>query len=263
MWTIRAKLNDLCGKTFGEIYPPTSTYAKRKSNTWASLSKATEICDKGTRWLIRNGASISFQHDDWTGHRPLRKFIHDPLHANETTLKVKDTWDAQGNWNLNTLSFLLPTHVQNIIHATLLPFFSTSDDFPTWNCSPNGQFNPNSTYLIAANFTPTSTLPSWSWLWKTHTIPRVWTFLWQACHDHLPTKYNLHNRHILNDNTCPFCLSHPNIASHFLRDCPRTMPIWNVLSLYNPPPDFFIKRMSTFTSQTPNLPDIPWKFPFL
>ena len=117
--------------------PPTSTYAKRKANTWASLSKAVKICDKGTRWPIYNGASISFWHGDWTGHGPLRKFIHGPLYANETSLKVKDTWDTQGNWNLTTLSFLLPTHVQNIIHATPKPFFSTSDDLPTWSCSPS------------------------------------------------------------------------------------------------------------------------------
>lgn len=45
-----------------------------------------------------------------------------------------------------------------------------------------------------------SLAPSWKWLWKIPTIPKILSFLWLACHERLPTEDLLHNR---QDDPCP------------------------------------------------------------
>ena len=101
VWALRTNSYDAKAKTLRKIYPITYSATKRKSFIWASLHKANIICDKGTRWLIRNGESICVWQDDWTGHDPIHKFLQGLLHANDPSLKVKDTWDTNINWDLS------------------------------------------------------------------------------------------------------------------------------------------------------------------
>ena len=123
----------------------------------------------GTRWLIRNGESINFWQDNWTGHGLLRSLDQGLFHVRDLSFKVKDAWDPHGNWNLTTLSFDLPNHVCDIIQATPKLFHSSLDDLPSWNSLPNGSFDVRSAYLLASNSTSTPTPHTWKWLWKTPT----------------------------------------------------------------------------------------------
>lgn len=74
-----------------------------------------------SKWPIRQ-----FLQDNWTRHGPLRILIQGSLHVSDLHLKVKDTRDANGNWDFSTLFFVLPSHLQDIIHATPKPFHSPS-----------------------------------------------------------------------------------------------------------------------------------------
>ena len=188
LWEFRTKADTIWADTFRKKYPSTSNVTKRKSLTWNSILKAKSICDEGSCWIIRNGETTHFWYDNWISHGPLRNLIQGPLHILNTTMKVKDCWDANRNWNLNALSFALPDQVHDIIRATPRPLLSTLSDLPTWSLSPNGQLNPCTTYLLAANLPLTHNVAAWNWLWKSHTLPRVKTFLWLACHDRLHTK---------------------------------------------------------------------------
>ena len=102
----------------------------------------------------------------------------------------------------------LPDQVHDIIGATPRPLLSTLSDLPMWNLSPNGQFNPRIAYLFAANLPLIHNAAAWNWLWKSHTLPRVKTFLWLACHDRLHTKNQPLKRHVINDDSCPLPVSH-------------------------------------------------------
>ena len=124
----------------------------------------------GTRWLIRNGESINFWQDNWTGHALLHSLIQGLFQVRDLSLKVKDAWDPHGNWHLTTLSFDLPNHVCDIIQATPKLFHSSLDDLPSWNSLPNGSFDVRSAYLLASNSTSTPTPHTWKWLWKTPTV---------------------------------------------------------------------------------------------
>ena len=150
--------------------------------------------------------------------------MHGPFHANDLSLKVKDAWDILGNWSFNKLSFEIPFQICDIIWATRKPFSSSLSDLPTWNASPNGNFDTHSAYLIAVKFWPISA-SSWKWLWKVPTIPRVISFLWLACHNYLSTKAHLVTRHILSDDSYPLCHSNSETPIHILYDCLIILPI--------------------------------------
>ena len=136
-------------------------------------------------------------------------------------------------------SFCLTQHVVDSIHATPKPLSMDQDNLLAWNFSANGMFSSNSAYTISLNATVTHATPSWKWLWKIPTLPRIITFLWLACHDRLPTKFHLRSRHIFHDDYCPFCLTSLETTLHILRDCPRVTPLWTTLFGANPIPCCF------------------------
>ncbi|KAK7855642.1 putative ribonuclease h protein [Quercus suber] len=179
------------------------------------------------------------------GDGPLRSLIHGPLDRDGDNLRVREVWDHQGQWSLHTLLFVLPHHVVDTIRATPKPLSLDQDDLLSWNYSTNGTFNPKSAYTISSNSVASHATCSWKWFWKVPTLPRVITFLWLACHGRLPTKGNLHSRHILHDDLCPFCLTSQETTLHILRDCPRVTPIWSTLFGSTPIPPYF-HSSSTF-----------------
>lgn len=185
-------------------YPPNNQRPERLSSTWSSLSMAKSIYDKSTRWLIRNGAFINFWYDNWKGSRPLRNSIQGPLNMCESALTVSEVWDHDRNWSLDNLSFVLPRSVSDTIYATPKPFQSDLANLPTWNLSPNGQFNSSTAYALSKNSLTIPLTSTWKWIWKTPTIPRIQTFLWLASQEKIPTKVLLNTRQIVQDDTYPF-----------------------------------------------------------
>lgn len=53
-------------------------------------------------------------------------------------------------------------------------------------------------------------------------------FLWRACHDILPTRANLHKRHIVDDPLCPICGREVETGFHILCQCPSAMDVWGM-----------------------------------
>lgn len=153
-------------------YPPNNQRPKHLSSTWSSLCMVKSICDEGTRWLIRTAASINFWYDNWKGSGPLRNSIQGPFNVCESALTVSEVWDRNRNWSLDKLSFVLPRRVSDTIYATPKPFQSDHADLPTWNLSPNGQFNSNTAYALSKNSPNIPLTSTWKWIWKTPTIPR-------------------------------------------------------------------------------------------
>lgn len=193
IWELRLNPNSIWAETL-ERNIPSSEATKRKSPVWTSLQKVHNICEEGTRWLIRIGETLRFWLDNWTGHGKVRYLIEGPLHVNDMNLNVKDFWDNNGNWDFSISSFYIPPHICNIIYATPHPIHSILNDSPSWNYSPNGNFTSCSAYLISSGLPLTHTTTNWNWLWNSHTFPRVKTFLWLACHDLLSTKNHIFKR---------------------------------------------------------------------
>ena len=88
LWDIWTNPNGLHALMLSKKYPPNNQCSKHLSSTWSSLCMVKSICDKGTRWLIHNGASINFWYDNWTGSGPLRNSIQGLFNMCESALTV-------------------------------------------------------------------------------------------------------------------------------------------------------------------------------
>ena len=64
-------------------------------------------------------------------------------------------------------------------------------------------------------------------LWRIKLPSKITVFAWRLIEDRLPTKMNLHRRHVqLQDLRCPFCREAVEEASHLFFHCIFIQPIW-------------------------------------
>lgn len=66
----------------------------------------------------------------------------------------------------------------------------------------------------------------WSILWKLKVPMKVKHFLWRACNDSLPTKFNLCKRKIVQDSTCSLCQWEPETIFHALWGSDEFLGVW-------------------------------------
>jgi hypothetical protein len=109
--------------------------------------------------------------------------------------------------------------------ATFLPHDATTilgiplsshhqSDCLVWGGTKNGRYAVWSGYHLLiheraqANPGPSNTTEMsklWHTIWSLQVPPKARHFLWRACHESLPTRRNLHHRHIIDDPTCANC----------------------------------------------------------
>lgn len=75
-----------------------------------------------------------------------------PLNHNEEALTVREVWNENGIWSLNSLSFELPTHVRNRILAVPASFHSNNQDMFIWGLTSDGKFSETLSKTVAALF---------------------------------------------------------------------------------------------------------------
>ena len=66
----------------------------------------------------------------------------------------------------------------------------------------------------------------WPVLWKLRVLNKIKFFGWRACHDILPTYYNLSCRKIITKDKCPLCISESEKTTHALWECATVQDIW-------------------------------------
>jgi hypothetical protein len=69
---------------------------------------------------------------------------------------------------------------------------------------------------------------AWKTLWALTVPNAVKIFSWRACHKVLPTKENLRRRKVLEEASCPFCLSekrNTNPCNLALSGCSRRVGV--------------------------------------
>ena len=66
----------------------------------------------------------------------------------------------------------------------------------------------------------------WKGIWCIRAPNKILHFVWRAVKDSLPTKENLHKRHIPLDITCSLCDEHQEIILHALWLCDQAKAVW-------------------------------------
>ena len=139
-----------------------------------------------------------------------------------------------------------PTWNKEVVTATFLPFEAeiilkiplssySQDDMLIWGGTKNGAYAVLSGYHFLLNESHRADPgPSdislltkvWNTVWSLQVPPKVRHFLWQASHESLPTRNNLHRRHVIDDPMCTSCNSEPESTLHILWLCSITKQLW-------------------------------------
>ena len=59
----------------------------------------------------------------------------------------------------------------------------------------------------------------WSKLWKLNVPKKIKVFRWRACQNILPTRANLRQRKVIDDDACILCSREAKTRVHTLSDC--------------------------------------------
>ena len=66
----------------------------------------------------------------------------------------------------------------------------------------------------------------WPVLWKLKIPNKVKIFGWRACHDILPTSYNLSRQRIVTEDKCQLCTREVETTNHALGECAAVQDVW-------------------------------------
>lgn len=167
------------------------------------LRKGVGLYNQETSWIVKNGEKIRLWKDNWLGINPFRSLIHGPLNKGEDDWKISKIFGPRGEWNLSSLSFSLPHHIESLIHQTPRQLMGAEVDSTRWRTNVDGKFSSREGHkAILSNTSNLQTTGNQAdWMWHCHTNSRVKHFLWLAHQDRLSTRNNLFHRKIIQAKT--------------------------------------------------------------
>lgn len=181
------------------------------------MCKASKpLLSKGLRKVITSGSSSSLWNDNWSSKGTLRSILSNPLNFQEENNWVGQYIVVNGNWNWESLSFILPQSLLDVINAITINPTSPHDDFAAW--APTKDVNFSLTFAS-------------SWIWKVKAPQKIIIFLWLCSYNSILVREVLGSRGFTLDKACPLCHSHMETINHLLRECQFLVSFWNQLGL--------------------------------
>ncbi|XP_074306059.1 uncharacterized protein LOC141641287 [Silene latifolia] len=220
------------GKYFADRGFLEAELGSNPSYSWRSIWESKEVIMLGARKRIGDGWSTNVWLDPWIPNTQSRRVIS-PRNGNDEVMKVAHLMkpDRTG-WNDELLDELFLPFEKDRIRNIRLCESSPTDDW-CWDPSKDGEYTVKSAYHLLfdqgeheeqSEFARDKWL--WNTIWRTPVLPRVKLFIWQLCHDALPTRNNIGRRLGLSDVECPFCSNMMETCLHMLRDCGWVYGVW-------------------------------------
>jgi ribonuclease HI len=206
------------------------------SFAWRSIYSSCGLLREGLIWRIGNGSGVRIWKDKWLPRSSTFMIQSQPviLDPNAT---VKELIDGATNWWKIPLLEQLFTKEEVQLILTIPVSVSSQADVCIWRGNKNGLFSVKSAYYIHMEMEKKGLAESssnggrstvWKQIWDLK-IPNVEkNFLWRACHESLPTRYNLFRRKIVEDPLCPICGLDAETALHILWQCSSARDVWCV-----------------------------------
>jgi hypothetical protein len=125
-----------------------------------------------------------------------------------------------------------------------IPLGRANEDFWAWAGEKHGLYSVRSAYRMLANDAHqeddhSQNIPassgannSWIWkkLWRSKVPPKVRVFGRRVSNEFIPSRANLHRRHVEQLSTCISCGNEPETTFHALTQCSYARQFWRSLS---------------------------------
>uniref|UniRef100_A0A2N9F204 Reverse transcriptase domain-containing protein n=1 Tax=Fagus sylvatica TaxID=28930 RepID=A0A2N9F204_FAGSY len=242
VWRLMHNPSSLFYKVFKAKYFPRCSILEANpvstsSYAWKGIMSARDLIKKGSTWRVGNGSDIRIWGDRWLPS-PYNQLISSPPIPPSSLSQVAHLIDHQSR-----------TWKEGLIRETFLPHDATTimgiplsshpqSDCLVWGGTRNGRYAVRSGYHLLiheraqADPGPSDTTAMtnlWHSIWSLQVPPKTRHFLWRACHESLPTRRNLHHRHIIDDPTCENCSNQVETTLHALWNCKTIQVVWQTL----------------------------------
>ena len=196
---------------------------------------ALPILRLGSCWRVGNRSSISVVGDRWLPSHPTNKIMY-PRHELVEDLAVSDLIDPELHiWRRDMIMGMF--HREDAKAICRIPLSRRSiPDSIFWLHNRSGNFSVKSAYKLARHIqlhgdkaeTSSGCVGKriWPVLWKLKIPNKVKIFGWRACHDILPTSYNLSRRRIVTEDKCQLCTREVETTNHALCECAAMQDVW-------------------------------------
>ncbi|GMJ02408.1 hypothetical protein like AT4G29090 [Hibiscus trionum] len=249
-WRILQNPTSLVARLLRARYFPEGTFMKARlgttpSLTWKSIWSARGLLEKGLRWQVGSGGSISIWNDFW-------------LPAQEP--KLVSTAETAG---LTHVSDLIEPEARVWKEELILSVFNTTDaedilsipianqvtsDRQVWCEEQTGIYTVKSGYkkLIPAVHMRNEDKEVLRKLWKSKCPSKVNIQCWKFIKNFVPTKANLCHKRVTNNVVCARCNLEPEDSIHVIRNCWFAKEVWKGMNF-----------QTTYPIPTPFLHDLP------
>jgi len=211
------------------------TCKTRQSDSWVwkCILRLRPFIKQGLRWKLGNGKSINFWTDAWC----LDVSLENKLGLDLSTLpdancKVCDFITPGKQWDTAKLTQALPPDLVQAVQGIPIPVTDIPDSF-CWGLTGNGEFSTKSATWKAHGITSEQPVWKYKWVWKVNVMPKIKIFLWQLCHNSLPTRGTLLRRGLQLDPTCPACLHDIEDTDHIFLHCPMVRQTWDLAAMHH------------------------------
>jgi len=196
---------------------------------WKCLLRLRPFIKQGIRWKVGNGRSINFWTDNWCAEDNLLSLLdRDPSSIPDLDMKVSAFISPDKQWDSSHLSLYLPSDFIQTIQSIPLPITDVADSF-CWGYFGSGAFSTKSATWKAHDNIPRDQ-PKWKyqWIWKLDVAPKIRIFLWQLCHNSLPSRGTLMRRGLQLDPLCSACDTDIEDTDHIFLHCPMVRQVWDL-----------------------------------
>ncbi|KAL2928959.1 hypothetical protein RDABS01_034370 [Bienertia sinuspersici] len=210
--------------TFLDSIPHSNT-----STIWKDILKGREILSKGLIMGVGDGHDISLWYHHWVGDGPIYLLLPHEVPNYIAHWRVSYII-KNGEWCLDDIAYLLPSHMIDAILAIPLSTTLAPKDFIKWRFNSSGVFSIKSAYGTSLkNPTIQSPLGCWKILWKIKAPLKYKMLLWNSFNEILPVGFVLGSKIEGFSLNCARCLNATENHLHLFRDCPSSSSFWSTI----------------------------------
>ncbi|GKV46603.1 hypothetical protein SLEP1_g53576 [Rubroshorea leprosula] len=236
-WRLLTYPDSLAARLMKAKYFPRSDllHAEPKSPcsfTWRSIWYSAALLKQGCRRLIGDGRSTKIWGDPWLSGN-MQFYVQSPRPQGCDLRFVSELIDEETtSWRRDLVLETFNAHEAQLILAMPLSWMRREDNW-MWHFTKHGNYTIKSGYyrtpVMARSHdgsSASSTLFGGNRIWSLNIPEKVRLLVWSAYQNVIPTKDNLHKKHVDVDLECPLCGVERESVFHCFVSCSLACAVW-------------------------------------